>query len=124
MGLQEHLGLGIDREAAEPSVSVDIGPQHLNPYGLVHGAVPFALMDTAMGAAVMGVVDAGSRCATIELQVRYHKAVATGVLNATATVVSAGRRIVHLQARTTDANGQLIATATGSFAVLAGQPAS
>lgn len=93
----------------------------MNPNDIAHGAVTFTMMDTAMGAAVMSVLDEGSLCATIEIQTRFHRAATTGSLRAEATVLHAGRRIVHLEAKTFDSSDRLIASATGSFAVLAPQ---
>lgn len=116
--LKEFLGFVIDRGEGCATVSAEVGERHMNPNDVVHGAVPFALMDTAMGAAVMTVVDEGKRCATIEVHTRFHRGARQGRLSAKASVVSAGRRIVHLEARTTTDDGRLVASATGSFAVI------
>lgn len=116
--LQEHLGFTIRRGAGTASASLELDERHLNPNGVAHGSVAFALMDTAMGAAVMSVVDDGCLCATIEIQTRFHRAASSGALTSTATVMTAGRRIVHLDARTIDSDGRLVASATGSFAVI------
>jgi acyl-CoA thioesterase len=116
--LQEHLGFLIERGQGQATARLDLDERHMNPNGVSHGAVAFTMMDTAMGAAVMSVIDEGCYCATIEIHTRFIRAVPSGSLAATATVLHAGRRIVHLQARTTDGEGRLIATATGSFAVL------
>jgi len=43
----------------------------------------------------------------------------SGSLTAEATVMTASRRVVHLEARTLDDDSNLIASATGSFAVIA-----
>lgn len=66
----------------------------------------------------IAVVEEGQRCATIEVHTRFHRSASGGLLTAEATVTTAGRRIVHLEARTLDASGQLVASATGSFAVI------
>ncbi|HEX6874676.1 MAG TPA: hypothetical protein VF165_03375 [Nocardioidaceae bacterium] len=44
-----------------------------------------------------------------------------GSLRAEVNVVKAGRRIVHLDASVTDQNGDEVALASGSFAVIPGQ---
>jgi acyl-CoA thioesterase len=116
--LQEHLGFTIERGEGRASASLDLDDRHLNPNGVSHGAVAFTLMDTAMGAAVMSVVDGGSHCATIEIHTRFHRAATSGRLTAEAVVLHAGRRIVHLDARTHDETGRLVASATGSFAII------
>lgn len=116
--LQGFLGFAIEHRDGAAAAVVDLDERHLNPNGVVHGAVSFALMDTAMGGAVMSVVAEGQYCATIEMQTRFHKPVHAGRLTATASVLNAGRKVVHLEARTTDDSGRLIASATASFAVL------
>ena len=99
--LKEFLGFEMkEREGGRASAVLTLDDHHLNPNGIAHGAVAFALMDTAMGAAVMTVVPEGSICATIEMHTRFHRAAATGTLRAESTVLNAGRRIVHVEART------------------------
>lgn len=116
--LQEFLGFTMSKGDGSATASLDLDAHHRNPNGVAHGAVPFTLMDTAMGAATMSVVREGCFCATIEMHTRFIAAATVGTLTAQATVVSAGKRIVHLEAKTTDATGKLIATATASFAVI------
>lgn len=116
--LKEYLGFTIERGEGSATASLELSSRHLNPNDVAFGATHFALMDTAMGAAVMSVVEEGHFCATIEIHTRFHKAARAGRLLAKATVVSSGRRVVHLEARTTDDEGNLIASATGSFAVI------
>lgn len=95
-----------------------VGERHLNPNGVVHGAVLFAMVDTAMGAAAMGIVPAGHLCASVEVHLRFLRPVAAGELLAVIGVDRAGRRIIHLSGQVHDGLGVLVATATGTFAVL------
>jgi uncharacterized protein (TIGR00369 family) len=108
----------------EPGVgiaTVEIGADHLNPNGVVHGAVLFALVDTAMGKSTMSVIDEPGRyCASIEVSLRFIRPAVAGVLTATATVVKRGRSVVHLDARISGDDDRLIATAAGTFAILGG----
>lgn len=99
---------------------LDIGPDLLNPNGVVHGAVLFAMVDTAMGAATMSVLEDGQACASIEVHLRFLRAAAAGSLTADVSVIRAGRRIAQLEGRVTGADDELIATASGSFAVITG----
>ncbi|MBK9179109.1 MAG: PaaI family thioesterase [Acidimicrobiales bacterium] len=113
--------LGLRAERGDPgrgSATIAVTPTHHNPHGVVHGAVVFALVDTAMGAAVTGLLPEGATCATIEVQVRFLRPVTGGPLVAEAEVVHPGRRILHLESRVRDADDRLVALATGSFAVL------
>ncbi len=116
--LQEMLGFEIEPGDGRATATLDLDDKHHNPNGVTHGAVPFAMMDTAMGAAVMSVLGEGKICATIEMHTRFHRGAQSGRLIATAEVMHAGRRIVHLEGRTVDADGRLIASATSSYAVI------
>jgi acyl-CoA thioesterase len=116
--LKEQLGFAIEREAGRAVAVLDCDDRHLNPHGAVHGAIIFALIDTAMGAATMDALDDRSWCATIEIHTRFLEAVFGGHLRAEATVLKAGRRVVHLGATVTDGDGRPVATASGSFAVI------
>ena len=119
--LQGFLGMRLTGEVVgSGTATVEIAEQHLNPNGVVHGAVLFALVDTAMGKATMSVVGDGMYCASVELSLRFIRPASTGELIGEATVVKRGRSIVHLDARVHDADDRLIATAAGTFAILGG----
>jgi acyl-CoA thioesterase len=116
--LKEQLGFTIEHGEGRAVATIDCDDRHLNPHGAVHGAVIFALVDTAMGAATMSVLDEDSWCATIEIHTRFLAPVFGGRLEAAVEVVRAGRRIVHLDATVTDHQEQAVAKASGSFAVI------
>lgn len=114
--------LGMEFTGDDPGVGIAtilIGPEHANPNGVVHGAVLFALADTAMGKATMSVIDEpGVYCASIEVSLRFIRPAAVGGLTATATLVKRGRNLVHLEAHIGGDDERLIATAAGTFAIL------
>ena len=116
-GLKDALGFTLENRDGVGVAVLELTEKHMNPHGTVHGAVPFTMMDTAMGGAVMHSIDDGRLCATIEMQTRFHRPIAAGTLTATATIITAGRRVVHLSAETRDQDDRLIASATASFAV-------
>lgn len=117
--LQAHLGMSVEsRSPGIGAASLDVTPETHNPNGVVHGAVIFALVDTAMGAATMSVLQPGLACASIEVHVRFMRPTAAGTLTATAEVIKSGRRIVHLDGRVHDVTGRLVAAASGTFAVI------
>jgi acyl-CoA thioesterase len=116
--LAEFLGMTVESREGSTVATLELDARHHNPNGVAHGAVAFALMDTAMGGAVMGVVPEGSACATVEFHTRFYRGPGDGSLTAEATVINAGRRIVHLEATTIDDDGRLVASATASFAVI------
>lgn len=117
--LQQHLDMDVDspgegRGRATLTVTEDL----LNPNGVVHGAVVFAMVDTSMGAAAMSVLDDEHFCASIEVHVRFFRPVASGQLVVETDVVKGGRRIIQLDSRVHDGDNALIAAASGSFAVI------
>lgn len=113
------LGLDVGaRGTGRAGAELVVDPRHHNPHGVVHGGVLFTMVDTAMGAAAMTVVPTGHLCASIEVHLRFLRPVVTGVLHAEVEVVRAGRRIIHLSGQVRDDVGEVVATATGTFAVL------
>ena len=119
--LAEFIGMVIERpEPGRAVARADANSTHHNPHGFVHGSVVFTLIDTSMGAAVMSMLPDGQRCSTIELQVRFLRPVVGASLTAETVVVKPGRRVFHLEAKVTTPDGKLVATGTGSFAVIDG----
>jgi acyl-CoA thioesterase len=118
--LGTYLSVTVDDERpGEAEASIDVGERHLNPNGVVHGGVVFTLVDTAMGRATIFVLDEGSYCASIEVSVRFLRAVTEGRMTVRVTVLQAGRRIVQQEGRVTvDGEDRPIVSASGSFAVL------
>jgi acyl-CoA thioesterase len=114
--------LGMELTGDEPGVGIArlaVGDRHLNPNGVVHGAVLFALVDTAMGKSTMSVIDEPGRfCASIELSLRFIRPAVGGELRAVAHVVKRGRHVVHLTADVVGNDDRLIASAAGTFAII------
>ena len=90
----------------------------LNPHGVLHGGAVYVMVDYSMGGATMSVLPAGDICATIEIKISYLASVRGGTLKAATEIIKRGRRVVFLESRVTDDAGKLVATATGSFAVI------
>lgn len=101
--------------AGRSTAAVDIADQHLNPNGMVHGAVLFALVDTAMDAASMAVLPEGTYATSVDVQLRFVRPASEGRLTATVEVLKQGRHVIHLAGRVTGDGDRLIATAEGTF---------
>ncbi len=115
----ELIGLAFTAVAPGRSrCALTLSPQHLNPHGVVHGAVVFALADTGMGAALYPSLAPGETCATIEIKISYFRPVSRGELVCESTLVNRGRSVAHLDSRVF-AGDALIAAASGNFAILA-----
>lgn len=103
---------------------LDVVPELLNPHGVLHGGAVYTMIDYSMGAATMAALPAGEICATIEIKVSYLAGVrpsgshATPTLTCETTIVKQGRNVVFLESRVADDSGAVVATASGSFAVI------
>ncbi len=117
--LKRHLGMTIRTiEPGHAEAGIDIGEHHLNPNGVAHGSVVFAMVDTAMGAAVMSLVPDGMACTTTDIHVRFARPVSSGRIVADTVVTKPGRTLMHIESRVTNDEGKLVATATGAFMVI------
>ena len=90
-----------------------------NPIGTVHGGFAATLLDSATGCAVHSKLKAGQGYTTLELKVAYHRPLTrtTGPIRAEGTVTQLGRRAAFAEARITDAEGKLYASATSTLLV-------
>lgn len=93
---------------------------HYNPMGVVHGGVLMALLDTAMGCAVLSALPPQRGYTTVEASSRFLRpvTVATGLITCTGTTVTVRSRIAVADARIEDSQGRLLATATSSCLLL------
>lgn len=97
---------------------LDVAPEMLNPHGVLHGGAVYVMVDYSMGGAAMSVLPPGEICATIEIKISYFAGVRNGTLTCETAIIKRGRNVVFLEARVTDDGGELVAHATGSFAVI------
>jgi uncharacterized protein (TIGR00369 family) len=97
------------------------GEHAFNPIGTVHGGYAAALLDSACGCAVHSRLTALQAYTTLELKVSYHRPITqqTGLLRAEGLVLSFGRKVAFAEAKLTDAQGKLYASATSTLLVLA-----
>jgi len=90
-----------------------------NPIGSVHGGYAATLLDSACGCAAHSRLSADQGYTTLELKVAYHRPLAeeSGPVRAEGSIVSIGRRTAFAEARLTDRNGRMCATATSTLLV-------
>ena len=96
------------------------GEHAYNPMGTVHGGYAATLLDSACGIATLTKLGPDQGFTTLELKVAYHRAMTdqTGMVRAEAIVTSFGRRVAYADAKLTDAEGRLLASATSTLLVL------
>lgn len=114
----ELIGLRFERWASGESIcALDLTPQMLNPNGVAHGAVMYALADTGMGGALMSALDGGRYCTTVEIKIAYFRPAISGRLVCESRVVHQGKRIAFLESTVVGDDGP-VARASGTFAIL------
>ena len=111
-----YLGVHLEAMTGGTAVAIlDLGPHHLNNRGVVHGGVLSALLDTAMGAAVVSAIPKEAWCATTSLSVQYLEGARSGRLTCNGQVIRKGRRVAFASGEIHDEGGRLVATAQGSW---------
>jgi uncharacterized protein (TIGR00369 family) len=109
-------------EAAEGRAVFEGSPAEwqYNQLATVHGGWLSALLDSALGCAVHTVLPAGRGFTTLDLHVRFVRAVTVAIsrLRAEAQVTHAGSRTVTAEGRIVGPDGKVYATGTTSCLVL------
>ena len=96
-------------------------PAHCSYGGTVHGGILSAVADSAMGCAVLSMLNAGEWCASLELKVNFLAAVRAGQgdLEAVGWVTKMGGSVAFVEARL--AIGEVVCvTASSTYAVRRG----
>lgn len=97
--------------------SITFSDKLLNPNGVVHGGVIYALADNSMGGALQSLLEPTEKCATIEIKITYlFAANQKKQLSSKANVIKKGSRVAMLECDVFEAD-RLVAKATGTFAV-------
>jgi uncharacterized protein (TIGR00369 family) len=114
------MGVRFVRATAEEVVAeIEVGPAHLQPYGLVHGGVYSGLIETitSVGAA-LEAMPRGQSAVGLENHTSFLQAVRAGTIRATARSLVGGRRTQVWEADVTDGKGRLVATGRVRFLIL------
>jgi len=124
-GLRTLLGMVLTEWAPDRSlVEMEIAAHHLNRSGLLHGGILATLLDTALGYAGCFMAEPGGvrRTLTLSLTTNFIASVKAGRLCTEGRRTGGGKTIFFAEGDVRDADGRLIATATGTFKYLSGPP--
>ena len=100
---------------------IDVRDELSTPFGNLHGGVIAALCDHVLGTVCYPVIPRGAWAATTEFKVNYLAPVTTGVLAATARIVSMTRRTAVVRIDVEN-EGRLVCAAQGTVLIM--QPKS
>jgi len=111
-GYNRAMGLRFIKATEEEFVSeMVIGDHHQQPYGLVHGGVYAAMIETSCStASALNVFAEGKNTVGLENTTSFLRAVRSGTLRCTARPLVMGRRSHVWEARIHDDRGRLVAT--------------
>ena len=97
-------------------------PAFANPRGHVQGGFTAAMLDEAMGSALIVATDGACMSTTISMSTDYIRPVPVGPLVAEGRVVSLGRSVAFLEASLRGGDGKLLARASASCKLAALDP--
>jgi len=111
-----YLGMEIVRyEPGNVILRLPYKPEFHQGAGRIAGGIIAALIDESMAHAVLTSIDENSVTATIEMNVRYLKAITEGAIESHASIVRQGSTIITTAANIFDERGTMIAQGGGSF---------
>ena len=117
----KHVGVEMDlSESGTGRVTLAVQPHHLQAAGQVHGGLIAVLADTAMFRAVRSLLSRGQRTTTIELKVNFLENTNSGLVTATARIISNENRLMVGEIEVTTDDSRLIAQGQGTFLVIGG----
>jgi uncharacterized protein (TIGR00369 family) len=103
------------REGGVAEFVLELAPHHLNRLGVAHGGVVSALLDSAMGTAVLSAIPEGQWMVTTSLSIQYMGSAKKGRLIAEGRVVRRSDRIAFTRGELRSSGGKLLATASGTY---------
>jgi uncharacterized protein (TIGR00369 family) len=98
--------------------TLQVRPEHKQPWEIVHGGAVMTLADTVSGAGAYMNLGQDQETVTVELKINLIGAVRKGVIRAQALPLHRGRSTSIWEARITDETGKLVAVSLSTHLVL------
>ena len=101
---------------------IDLNKKHLQPFGLAHGGVFAALIDTAASWALFyGIEDQHAGLTSVDLKLNYLAPAVSGKLIAKGRQIKMGKTLGYAEAQVTDETGKILAHGTSTIMILQGK---
>ncbi len=114
----KYLGMEIlERGDGFARVRIPYRNELTNPAGKMHGGVIASAADSAMAMAVSSVLGGPGRHSTVRLEIQYKAPVTDAEITAEARITLQKKRLFRGEAVVKNGNGQVVATATGTFLI-------
>lgn len=116
-GLPGFLGIRLTAvDAGYLRAELEVKPELLNPFGMLHGGVLAALVDHVLGSVLYPVIPRGHWAATTEFKLNYLAAVRGGTLVAESRIVSLTRSTAVVRIDVSN-EGRLAGVAQGTVLI-------
>lgn len=109
------------RTEGDYELVLDAQEMHERDGGILHGGVMMSLLDMAMAGAVGRLLEPGETCASASITTDFLRAGKRGRLVARGRVSGRGKRTAFPSAELLDADGVVIARASGVWAIRSGR---
>lgn len=97
-------------------VELEVGFEHLNPAGIVHGGVLCTMLDTAMAKAFFETLSKEKQLgAALELKINFLRPTETGKLTAYGKLVNPTKRTAFVEGYILNEQGKLVAKASATI---------
>lgn len=112
-GFLKHNNIIIEKTTQNTSqVRLDISELSLNPYGIVHGGLIFAIGDTAMGVTIKSL---GRNAVTLDASINYLHKCNSSALIAKSEIIKIGKTTSTLRANIYNEKEELMAIMTATY---------
>ena len=108
----------IDVTAGTIVVRYEAKPEFTNPLGNVQGGLIAAMLDDAMGPALVATLPPGQFAPTLEMKISYLAPAKVGPLWAHGRVVKRGRSNAFVEGDLVDESGKLLARASATVLII------
>jgi uncharacterized protein (TIGR00369 family) len=118
----QHLGMRlVSIELDRAKVALQVEDYHMQPFGMLHGGVVAALIDTATFWSAFLWLPEDAGLVNIDLKLNYLSQIVHGILTAEGHCLKAGRTISYAQASVKSEGGTLLAHGTSTLMALPGK---
>lgn len=119
-GFNELVGLRFIRASRDEVVAeLELGPQHAQPYGIVHGGLYATMVETLCSSgAALHILESGEGVVGLENSTSFLRAARGGTLTGRATPLKTGRRSHVWRAEIRDETDRVLATGQVRLIVL------
>lgn len=103
-------------------ITLELRPEHRNRRGVAHGGLLSAMLDAALGSAVVSGIGAEEWCGTAQLSVQFRHPGTGPVLTGHGRMARRGRRLAFAEGEVVDAGGKVVAAAHGTWYIWPARP--